>query len=114
MTADPHCLSVNTTEEVSPGGTISRYPSPVGDGQLVTDDLWEKTEDSTAAHILKSTADTNAYILAVRYFCGRLQLIVRSLSVEELTAIGRATMPRWFANLPKSDQNVLTDVLEAA
>lgn len=116
-TADPHYLSVNTTKEVSSGGTIRRHPSPAGNGQLVwplKDNLWKKTGNSTAAYILKSTANTNAYILAVRYFCGRLQLIVRALSVEELTAIGRATMPPWFANLPKLDQNVLTDVLEAA
>lgn len=70
---------------VSPGG----ISSPAGNGQFVQpkpDKLWEITGESTTAHVLCSINGTNKHILATRYFCGWLQLIVRGLSVEELRA----------------------------
>ena len=51
-------------EDFSPG-RAARHPSPAGDGQLVwplPDELWEVIGDSAAAHVLRSTADTDAYI----------------------------------------------------
>lgn len=76
--------------------------------------LWEVVGDSAAEHVFRSVANTDEYILATRYFCGRLQPIVRGLSIEELSSIGRATMPPFFSTLPNAEQNVMTEGLEAA
>ncbi len=75
--------------------------------------MWEVIGESSAAHVLCSINDTNKYILATRYFCGCLRLIVRGLSVEQLSAIGRASMLPFIASLLKSDQLVITEALEA-
>lgn len=103
--------------ETLPDGTMTRHPSPAGDGQLIwpkPDHLWEVIGDVAAENVLCSVNNSDEYVLACRYFCGRLQLLVRGLSVEELSAIGRATMPSWFATLPKADQKVMTEAFEAA
>lgn len=92
-------LSANI-ERVLTGGTISRHPSSAGNGQPIwpkLDELWEVIMDSAAVHVFRSVNDTDEYILATHYFCGRLQLIVCGLFVEELSAIGCATMLSFFA-----------------
>lgn len=108
---------LDVAEETSPGGTITRHPSPTGEGQLVwpkADELWEVIGDTDAENVLRNVADSDEYVLATRYFCGRLQLLVRGLSIEEVTTVSRATMPSFFSNLTKTEQNQMSEAFEAA
>lgn len=78
------------------------------------EEIWEVIGDSAAEHVLWSVANTDEYILATRYFCGHLQLIIHGLSIEELSSIRRVTIPPFFSTLPKAKQNIMTKGFEAA
>lgn len=108
--------NVSTNNEVPfPSSTIIYQLSLAGNSQLIwskADKLWEVIKNSIVAYIVRSISNTKVYIIIVHYFCGRLQLIVRKLSVEKLLATDRVTILFFFATLPKNDQNILNKVLK--
>lgn len=106
-----------TVEEISSTSSTVRHSSPAGNNQLIwpkPDELWEVFGDANSTQVLKGVANMEDYQLAARYFCGRHQLLIRGINMDELTAIARATMPPFYSNISKAEQGTMADVLEAA
>lgn len=61
------------------------------------DIIWTVFGDSASTQFLKSSPGLLDYEKNVKYFHGRLALVVRGLSLDEILALYHATLPAWTA-----------------
>lgn len=78
------------------------------------DIFWVIFGDNASTQFLKSSPSLSAYERNVKYFHGRLALVVRGLNLNELLAVHRATLPAWAAHEEEEIQEGMLDSFESA
>lgn len=78
------------------------------------DIFWTIFGDNASTQFLKSSPSLSDYERNVKYFHGRLALVVRGLNLDELSAVHRATLPAWAAHEKEEIQEGMTDSFESA
>lgn len=78
------------------------------------DIFWVIFGDNASTQFLKSSPSLADYEHNVRYFHGRLALVVRGLNLDELSAVYRATLPAWAAHVEEDIQEGMMNSFESA
>lgn len=78
------------------------------------DIFWVIFGDYASTQFLKSSSSLSDYERNVKYFHGRLALVVRGLNLDELSALYRATLPAWTVHEEEEVQEGMTSSFESA
>lgn len=78
------------------------------------DIIWIVFGDNASTQFLKSSPGVPDYEKNVKYFHGRLALVVRGLSLDEILALYRATLPAWTAYEKKEVLEEMCNSFESA
>lgn len=78
------------------------------------DQFWLAFGDAPSSQYLKSAATLEDYSRLVKYFHGRLVLLVRGLHLPEVSVIFRATTPAWHNSAESEVQDALEEAFESA
>lgn len=78
------------------------------------DIFWIIFGDQASTQFLKSSPSLPDYERNLKYFHGRLALVVRGLNLDEISALHRATLPSWAAHEKEEIQEGMTQSFESA
>lgn len=78
------------------------------------DQFWLTFGDRTSTQYLKNAATLEEYCRLVKYFHGRLVLLVRGLFLPEVAAIFHATLPAWYNSVDPDVKDKMEEAFESA
>lgn len=78
------------------------------------DQFWIVFGDPSSSQYLRSASSLEEYDRYVKYFHGRLSLLVRGLHLLEIEAVFRATVPAWNSTADSDFQDAMQESFEAA
>ena len=78
------------------------------------DQFWIVFGDPYSSQYLRSAANQEEYNRCVKYFHGRLSLIVRGLHLPEIEALFRVTAPAWLSTVGEDIQESMQESFESA